>query len=452
MSNLNENKMGTMPIAKLLITMSLPMMASMLVQALYNVVDSMFVSWISEDALTALSLAFPIQNLMIGVATGTGVGMNAMLSRALGEKNDDRVQKAANNGVFLMLASSLVFILFGVFGSKLFFELQTDNQTIISYGNQYLTICSVGSVFVFLQIIFERLMQATGKTIYTMFTQGAGAIINLMLDPIFIFLFEMDVVGAALATVLGQLVACIIGILLNHKYNPEVKLNFKHFKPHGKTIWRIYSVGIPSIIMVGIGSIMNFSLNNMLLRFFSKTGVAIFGAYFKIQSFAFMPLFGMNNGVIPIIAYNYGAGKRSRVVQCIKLAVLFATLIMLIALLVFQLFPEQLLSMFDASEEMLEFGVPAFRTISISYIFAGFCIAMGSVFQAFGKGLLSMMVSIARQLLALVPTAYLIAVFTREINLFWFSFPIAEVISVMVSGVCFIWLYKKLIRHIPDNK
>lgn len=452
MSNLNENKMGAMPVAKLLITMSLPMMASMLVQALYNIVDSMFVSWISEDALSALSLAFPVQNLMIGVATGTGVGMNAMLSKALGEKNDDKVQKAANNGVFLMLISSIVFILFGIFGSRFFFELQTDNKDIITYGTQYLSICSVGSIFIFMQIIFERLMQATGKTIYTMFTQGAGAIINLALDPIFIFVFGWDVVGAALATVLGQAVACATGIILNHKFNPEVRLKFKGFKPHKATIFRIYSVGIPSIIMVGIGSVMNFSLNNMLLRFFSKTGVAIFGAYFKIQSFAFMPLFGLNNGVIPIVAYNFGAQKRSRVIKCIKLAVLFAVLIMLAALTVFQLFPKQLLSMFDPSEDMLKWGIPAFRTISLSYIFAGFCIAMGSVFQAFGKGLLSMMVSIARQLLALVPTAYLLAVFTREINLFWFSFPIAEVISVMVSGVCFIWLYEKLIRHIPDNK
>lgn len=452
MSNIKENKMGTMPVTKLLITMSLPMMASMLVQALYNIVDSMFVSWISEDALTALSLAFPVQNLMIGVATGTGVGMNAMLSRSLGEKDDDKVQKSAGNGVFLMLLSSLLFVIFGIFGSKLFFELQTDNQAIITYGTQYLSICCVGSIFIFMQIIFERLMQATGKTIYTMFTQGIGAIVNLALDPLFIFVFEWDVIGAALATVAGQFVACFVGIFLNYKYNPEVRLKFKGFRPHGRTILKIYSVGIPSIIMVGIGSIMNFSLNNMLINFFSTTGVAVFGAYFKIQSFAFMPLFGMNNGVIPIIAYNYGAQKRSRVIKCIKLAILFATLIMLFALAVFQLCPKMLLSMFDPSAEMLKAGIPAFRTISISYIFAGFCIAVGSVFQALGKGMLSMIVSVARQLLALVPVAYLLAVFTRDINLFWFSFPIAEIISVIVSGICFIWLYKKLIRHIPDNK
>lgn len=452
MSNLNENKMGTMPVVKLLITMSLPMMASMLVQALYNIVDSMFVSWISEDALSALSLAFPVQNLMIGVATGTGVGMNAMLSKALGEKDDDKVQKAANNGVFLMFVSSVIFILFGIFGSRFFFELQTDNQDIITYGTQYLSICSVGSIFIFMQIIFERLMQATGKTIYTMYTQGIGAIINLVFDPIFIFVFEWDVIGAALATVLGQAIACATGIILNHKFNPEVRLKFREFKPHKATIFRIYSVGIPSIIMVGIGSVMNFSINNMLLRFFSKTGVAIFGAYFKIQSFAFMPLFGLNNGVIPIVAYNFGAQKRSRVIKCIKLAVLFSVLIMLAALTVFQVFPKQLLSMFDPSEDMLKWGIPAFRTISISYIFAGFCIAMGSVFQAFGKGLLSMTVSIARQLLALIPAAYLLARFTRDINLFWLSFPIAEIISVIVSVCCFIWLYRTLIRHIPDNK
>ncbi len=452
LSNLKENKMGTMPVAKLLITMTLPMMASMLVQALYNIVDSMFVSWISEEALTALSLAFPVQNFMIGVATGTGVGMNSMLSKSLGEKDDKNVQRAANNGVFLMLVSSIVFILFGLFGTRLYFELLTDNQTIITFGAQYLSICSIGSIFIFMQIIFERLMQATGKTIYTMFTQGAGAIINIALDPVFIFVFKMDVVGAALATVIGQAVACFTGIILNQKFNPEVRLNFRNFKPHKATILRIYSVGIPSIIMMAIGSIMNFSLSKMLLHFFSETCAAIFGVYFKIQSFAFMPLFGLNNGVIPIVAYNYGAGKRSRVIKCIKLAVLFAVLIMLLAFTVFQIFPSQLLSMFAPSEDMLKWGIPAFRTISTSYIFAGFCIALGTVFQAFGKGLLSMIVSIARQLLALVPAAFLLAYYTRNVNLFWLCFPIAEVISLIVSVIFFIWIYKTLIKKIPDNK
>ena len=285
-----------------------------------------------------------------------------------------------------------------------------------------------------------------------MFTQGAGAIVNIVLDPIFIFVFKMDVVGAALATVIGQAVACFIGIILNQKFNPEVRLNFKNFKPHKATILRIYSVGVPSIIMMAIGSVMNFSLSKMLLHFFSETCAAIFGVYFKIQSFAFMPLFGLNNGVIPIVAYNYGAGKRSRVIKCIKLAVLFAVVIMVLAFTVFQLFPRQLLSMFAPSEDMLRWGIPAFRIISTSYIFAGFCIALGTVFQAFGKGLLSMIVSIARQLLALVPAAFLLAYYTRDVNFFWLCFPIAEVIALALSVIFFIRIYKTLIRHIPDNK
>ncbi|MBO5852219.1 MAG: MATE family efflux transporter, partial [Clostridia bacterium] len=395
--------MGIMPVNKLLITMSLPMMASMLIQALYNVVDSVFVAKISEEAITALSLAFPVQNLMIGVATGTGVGMNALLSRSLGEKDLKSVNRAATNGVALAVLSSLLFVLFGIFGSRVFFAVQTDNVLIIEYGTQYISICTIGSVFLYISIIFERLMQATGKTILSMYTQGIGAITNIILDPILIFVFDLDVIGAALATVIGQMISCFTAILLNYKFNPEISLNFKGFKFHGNTVKRIYSVGVPSMLMMGIDSVMNFSLNNILISFFSTTAAAVLGIYYKIQSFAFMPLFGMNNGVIPIIAYNYGAGKRSRIIKCIKLAVTYATTIMLVALTVFQLIPEQLLLMFDASEQMLSIGIPAFRIISIHYVFAGFCIAIGSVFQAFGKGMLSMIVSICRQLVVLIP-------------------------------------------------
>ncbi len=452
MSNIKENKMGVMPVNKLLITMSLPMMASMLIQALYNIVDSMFVAQISEDALTALSLAFPVQNLMIGVATGTGVGMNALLSRSLGEKDTARVNRAASNGVVLAALASIVFMLFGIFGSRAFFAVQTDNQQIVEYGTQYISICTIGLVFVFMQIIFERLMQATGKTVFSMYTQGIGAIVNIALDPIFIFVCGLDVVGAALATVTGQAVSFVVGVILNHKFNPEVRLNFKKFRLHGETVKRIYSVGIPSMIMVGIGSVMNFLLNNMLISFFSTTAAAVLGVYYKIQSFAFMPLFGMNNGVIPIIAYNYGAGKRKRITKCIRLAVTYATAIMLVAIVVFQAFPKQLLLMFDASEQMLSIGVPAFRIISIHYVFAGFCIAIGSVFQAFGKGMLSMIVSICRQLLVLIPAAYLLAVIFRDnINMFWLSFPIAEVMSMIVSIICFVYIHKTVISKIPNN-
>jgi putative MATE family efflux protein len=445
--------MGVMPVNKLLISMSLPIMASMLIQALYNVVDSMFVAQISEDALTALSLAFPVQNLMIGVATGTGVGMNALLSKSLGEGDEIKVNKAATNGVVLSLLASLLFVLFGIFGSRAFFAIQTDNLQIIEYGTQYISICSVGSSFLYISIIFERLMQATGKTLLSMYTQGLGAIINIVLDPILIFVFKLDVIGAALATVLGQVASSILGIILNTRFNPEIRLNFKGFRLCGKTVGRIYAVGVPSMIMVGIGSVMRFCLNNMLISFFSTTAAAVLGIYYKIQSFAFMPLFGMNNGVIPIIAYNYGAGKRSRIIKCIKLTVTYATAIMFVAIAVFQLFPQQLLQMFDASEHMLNIGVPAFRIISIHYAFAGFCIAIGSVFQAFGKGILSMVVSICRQLVVLLPAAYILAVLFRDnINMFWFCFPIAEIMSMIVSVICFVYIYKTLIYKIKDNK
>ena len=469
MSNIKENKMGTMPVNLLLITMTLPMMASMLVQALYNIVDSMFVAKISEEALTALSLAFPVQNLMIGVATGTGVGMNALLSRSLGEKDYDRVNKAAGNGILLVLLASVLFILFGIFGSRLFFSVQTDDAKIIEYGVQYVLICCVGSPFLYLGITFERLMQSTGKTVLSMITQGIGAITNIILDPIFIFKdplkelginlgfntefgLGLGVIGAALATVAGQVVATIVGFTLNQSFNKEVRISLKSLRLHGETVGRIYSVGIPSIIMMAIGSVMNFALNKMLISFFSTTAAAVLGAYYKIQSFAFMPIFGMNNGVVPIIAYNYGAGKRSRIMKSIKLAVFYATCIMLIAVAVFQIFPEQLLTMFSASEEMIKIGVPAFRIISLHYILAGFCIAIGSVFQAFGKGVLSMIVSICRQMVVLLPAALILAlIFPDNINAFWFCFITAEVVSATVSLICFKSIHKNLISKIPDN-
>ncbi len=452
MSKPVENKMGIMPMNKLIISMSLPMMASMLIQALYNIVDSMFVAQICEEALTALSLAFPVQNLMIGFATGTGVGMNAMLSKSLGEKDFEKVKRAASNGFCLEMFAWVLFLIFGIFGSRLFFSIQTDNQLIIDYGTQYVSICAIGSIFLYLQITFERYMQATGKTVLSMITQGVGAIINIALDPILIFVFGLDVVGAALATVSGQAVSAIVGIYLNRKLNPEVKFRFRQVRLHWPTIKRIYSVGIPSIVMMAIGSVMNFTLNSMLINFFSETAATVLGVYYKIQSFVFMPLFGMNNGIIPIIAYNYGAGKRSRILRCIKLTVVYATGLMIIGLLIYNLLPVQLLQMFDASQHMIEIGVPAFRIISISYIFAGFCIVMGSVFQAFGKGVLSMIVSICRQLVVLVPSAFILSMLFRDnVNMFWFSFPIAEIMSVTISSICLAHIYKKIIKKIPDN-
>lgn len=453
MSNIRENKMGVMPVNRLLITMSLPMMASMLVQALYNIVDSMFVAQINEAALTALSLAFPVQNLMIGVATGTGVGMNALLSKSLGEKDRDRADKAAANGVLSVLTASIIFILFGIFGSRLFFSLQTDNSLIIDYGVQYLTIVCAGSPFLYLSIISERLMQATGKTTLSMYTQGIGAITNIILDPIFIFVFGWDVIGAAFATIMGQIASAVVGLVFNQKFNPEAKLDRRKLRFHGDTVKRIYSVGIPSIIMMAIGSVMNFALNKMLITFFNTTAAAVLGVYYKIQSFAFMPIFGMNNGVVPIIAYNYGAGKRSRIRKCIKLSVVYATAIMLVAIAVFQFFPEQLLYMFKASDEMLKIGIPAFRIISLHYFIAGFCIAIGSIFQAFGKGVLSMIVSICRQMVVLIPAAFVLAkLFPDNINMFWFCFIIAEIVSGTVSVICYGHINKTIIKNIPDNE
>ncbi len=442
--------MGYMPIFKLVVNMSLPMIISMLVQALYNVVDSMFVSRVSENALTAVSLAFPAQNLMIGVATGTAVGVNALLSKSLGEKNYKRANQIAENGIFLSFIGFLIFLIFGLFGTEVFFITQTDVEDIISSGVDYLRVCSCFSFGIFGQIIFERLMQSTGRTFYTMITQGVGAIINIVLDPIFIFGYfgmpAMGAKGAAIATVIGQIIAFIIAAILNKKKNADIDLKLKEFRPNLKIIGRIYSIGIPSIIMVAVGSIMTFSINKIVIAF-TETAAAVFGVYFKLQSFVFMPLFGMNNGVIPIISFNYGARNKQRVMKTIGVAILFALFFMAIGLASMQILPKELLSIFNASDQMIKIGVPALKTISISYIFAGFSVVLISVFQAFGKGLFSMSISIARQLVVLVPCAYLLSK-TGELDNVWWAFPIAEVMSVLVAGAFFVYLYKKVITKL----
>ncbi|MBE7040466.1 MAG: MATE family efflux transporter [Ruminococcaceae bacterium] len=436
-----ENKMGVMPVNKLLISMSLPMMISMLVQALYNIVDSIFVSRISENALTAVSLAFPVQSLMIAVAAGTGVGVNALLSRRLGEKNMDDVNRAATNGIFLYGLSYLLFVLFGIFGAGFFFSTQTDVPDILNYGKSYLTIVSTVSFGLFGQIVFERLLQSTGKTIYSMYTQVFGALINIILDPILIFgwfgLPRLEVAGAAIATVIGQACAMVMGLILNLKFNKEISLNFKGFRPDIKIIKRIYAVGFPSIIMQSIASVMTFGLNQILMGF-KETAVAVFGVYFKLQSFIFMPIFGLNNGMIPIIAYNLGAKKKERMVKTIKLAILYATALMTVGLIIMQLFPETLLNIFDASPDMLAIGIPALRIISLHFLLAGFCIIVTSVFQAVGKGMISMFISITRQLLVLLPAAYLLSLL-GNVNYVWFAFFIAECISLLL---CIIYLRK----------
>ncbi|MGM9652800.1 MAG: MATE family efflux transporter [Eubacteriales bacterium] len=452
-----QNKMGVMPVGKLLFTMSLPMIISMMIQALYNVVDSIFVNMISTEAFDAVSIAFPVQNLMIGVATGTAVGVNALLSKALGEKDRERANRVADNGVFLALVGYLIFLIFGIFFARPYFQLYANKVTpaTLEYGVTYISICSILSFGVFGQIMFERLMQSTGKTIFTLFTQGIGAIINIIADPILIFgllgLPKMGVAGAALATVLGQMIAFLLAVFFNHKYNGEIRLSLRSFRPDGGMIRRIYAIGVPSIIMVGIGSVMTFSMNQ-ILGTLKQTAITVFGAYFKIQSFIFMPVFGLNNGVIPIIAYNYGAGKRRRMMKTMRLAICTACSFMAVGFLAMQLIPDRLLSILvteNSPADLLTTGVPALRIISLSFLLAGVCIVFSSVFQALGHGFLSMFVSLARQLLVLVPAAYLFSL-SGNVDLVWWAFPIAEIASVAVSVSGFLYLYKKIIVHIPE--
>ncbi len=443
-----ENKMGTMPIPKLLLTMSLPMVVSMLVQALYNIVDSVFVSQINENALTAVSLAFPVQNLMIAVASGTGVGVNALLSRSLGEKNFEQANKAANNSILLTLCSYLVFAVAGIFGSRLFFAAQTSDPQIIEYGCQYMSIVCIFSFGLFVQVNMERLLQSTGLTIYTMITQGTGAIINIILDPILIFgkfgFPEMGVAGAAAATVIGQIIAMLLGLYFNFRKNPEIKLSAKRMRFDGPTVKTIYTVGVPSILMMSIGSVMTFGMNKILLMF-SSTAAAVFGVYYKLQSFFFMPVFGLNNGMVPIIAYNYGAKNKKRITHTIRLSCTVAVTLMLCGLIVFNVIPEMLLGLFNASEDMLEIGCKALRAISLSYIFAGFCIVFSSVFQALGNGVYSLIVSVCRQLCVLLPAAWILAEILG-LDAVWYSFPIAEIASIIVSSALLRRINKKKIQ------
>lgn len=448
-----ENKMGTMPVNKLLITMAVPMILSMLVQALYNIVDSIFVAMISEDALTAVSISFTMQNLMMAVASGLAVGINSLLSRSLGQKNFETANMTATNGIFLEAIGCLVFIILGFTITEPFFKAQAGSganaQDIINYGIDYLSIVLIMSFGIFAQVTFERLLQSTGKTIYAMITQGTGAIINLILDPIFMFTLGWGIKGAALATVAGQVVAAVMAIIFNVKRNHEISLSFKGFRPRPAIISQILSVGVPSMIMVSIGSVMTFCMNKILVAF-SSTAVAVFGVYFKLNSFVFMPLFGMNNAMVPIVSYNYGAKKKDRLTHTIRLGCIYAFIIMLVGMIILQVFPKQLLSFFSASEQMLSIGIPALRIIALSFPVAAFCIIFSSVFQALGNGVYSMMNSIARQLVALVPSAYLLALMVDfnvdKIWAVWWSYPIAEVVSITLSVVFFIRLYNKKIK------
>ena len=441
-----ENKMGTMPVNKLLISMSLPMIISMLVQAMYNIVDSVFVAQISENALTAVSLAFPLQNLMIAFAGGTAVGVNALLSRSLGEKNQDHVNQTAVNSVFIFLVTAVIFMIAGLTLSNLFFNVQTTNTEIVNAGTQYSMIVVGCSIGLFCQFLFERLLQATGRTLFTMVTQGLGAISNIILDPIFIFGLcgfpKMGVAGAALATITGQIIACLLALFFNLKFNHDIHFKFKRFRPNAHIVKQIYSVGIPSIIMQSIGSVMTFGMNTILITF-STTATAVFGVYFKLQSFVFMPVFGLNNGMIPIIAYNLGAKQKKRMFDTIKLAMIYATGMMIIGVIFFETIPQTLLGFFNASEAMIKIGTPALRIIAIHFIFAGFSIVCSATFQAVGKGTYSLLTSLIRQLLVLLPCAYVLSL-TGNLDLIWLCFPIAEIFSAVTSFI----LMKRTRRHL----
>lgn len=441
-----ENKMGTMLVNKLLISMSLPMIISMLVQAMYNIVDSVFVAQISENALTAVSLAFPLQNLMIAFAGGTAVGVNALLSRSLGEKNQDHVNQTAVNSVFIFLVTAVIFMIAGLTLSNLFFNVQTTNTEIVNAGTQYSMIVVGCSIGLFCQFLFERLLQATGRTLFTMVTQGLGAIINIILDPIFIFGLcgfpKMGVAGAALATITGQIIACLLALFFNLKFNHDIHFKFKRFQPNAHIVKQIYSVGIPSIIMQSIGSVMTFGMNTILITF-STTATAVFGVYFKLQSFVFMPVFGLNNGMIPIIAYNLGAKQKKRMFDTIKLAMIYATGMMIIGVIFFETIPQTLLGFFNASEAMIKIGTPALRIIAIHFIFAGFSIVCSATFQAVGKGTYSLLTSLIRQLLVLLPCAYVLSL-TGNLDLIWLCFPIAEIFSAVTSFI----LMKRTRRHL----
>ena len=443
------NKMGTWPIGKLLINMALPLVISMLVQALYNVVDSIYISRISESAVTALSLAFPIQNLLIGCATGVGVGVNSLLSKSLGEQNYERANRTAGNGVGLSCLFSALFVIFGLFFARPFFATQTTVTETLEGGSIYLAIVTIGSIGIFIEILFERLLQASGNAFQSMITQTVGAVTNIILDPILIFgwfgLPAMGIAGAALATVIGQWLAAILAMALNLKYNRELKeLCRRHLKPDGYVIRTILNVGIPSIIMVGIGSVMNFGINQ-ILQGFSETATGVFGIYFKLQSFFFMPLFGINNAVISIVAFNYGARNPDRMLKTVKTAALAGLCIMLTGLAAFQLIPEVLLSLFDPSAEFMAMAVRALRTISWCFPVAAVCIILGSTFQALGTGIYSTIVSLVRQLVMLLPAAWLLSRL-GDVNLVWWAWPIAETSGLTMTVFFFLRNYRMRIK------
>lgn len=435
--------------------MSLPIIISMLVQALYNVVDSIFVAMVNQESLTAVSLSFPVQNLLIAFASGTAVGVNALISRSLGEKNKEKANQIAENGVFLAFMTSILFLIFGLFGSELFIRSQTQVAYVIHEGTDYLRICCGASFGILLEIMYERILQSTGRTFYTMITQGVGAVANIILDPVFIFVFKMGVRGAAIATVIGQILAFILAVCFNSRKNPELNLNFKGFKPSLRCIKEIYKIGIPSIIMIAIGSVMTYFMNKILILYTvgKELSVNVFGTFFKLNSFICMPIFGLNNGVIPIIAYNYGAQKKSRMIKTIKLSTIYGEIFGLIGAVIFFTCPKILLSLFSATPQMLEIGIPALKIISIAFLVAGADTVMSATFQAFGKSFFAMIISFIRQLIVLVPSAYILARYGLSIGnnyLVWFSYPFAEFAAFITTLILLAVLNNRVIKNVPD--
>ena len=446
--NGKENKMGIMPVNRLLITMALPMMLSMLVQACYNIVDSLYISRVNEECLTAVSLAFALQMIMVSFSGGLGVGINALLSKSLGEKNYKEANCAAMNGILIAFIGAIAFLIFGVFFCESYFLAQTKDAVIVKEGTAYLSVCMMFSFAMIAQMILERLLQSTGKTVYSMITQMVGAIINIILDPIFIFGYlgvpKMGTAGAAIATVCGQSVAAVLAFIFNLKFNKEIRLSLAGLKPRFDTIKKILVVGFPAMIMQSVGSVMNFGMNQILLSF-TSTATAVFGVYFKLNSFIFMPVFGMNNAVVPILAYNYGAKNKKRMTKTMKLSIMYAFIIMTIGLVIFQTVPDKLLGLFDASEDMLAIGIPALRIISLSFVIASVNIILISSFQALGNGHYSLIISVCRQLVVLLPVAYLFSL-TGNINMVWWSFPIAEIVALVLCVAYFTRLYRKKIK------
>ena len=439
-----ENKMGVMPVRKLLISMSLPMVISMFVQAMYNLIDSVFVARIDQDALTAVNMAFPMQSLMIAFQTGLGVGMNALVSRLLGEKKPKEAGQAAIHGLILTLVNYLVFLTVGLTLTRVFYSVQSKNAAVIDYGVEYLSVVTVFGFGLFFQICFERFLQATGKTVYSMIMQGTGAIVNIALDPIFIFALDMGVKGAAIATVIGQCVGCALGGILHFAKNRELKLNFRGFKLSGHTVARIYAVGVPSIMMSALVSVMTY-LMNVILKGYEEVAATVFGVYFKLQSFVVMPVFGMNNGIVPIIAYNYGAGKGERIVKTIKLGVCYAVSVMLVGLALFQTLPSFFIGFFNPDDNLLRVGIPALRTLSLSFVFAGASVVMTSAFQALGNGVWSLFVFIVRLLVPTLPLAWILGKL-GGVSAIWFALPICDLLGVILAATLMRKMYLKVIK------